>query len=593
MEEHRSIHERHGDGEQFLVDLLRGQLRWDLLTPFPEQSVAEQQAGDRIVEEMSALFRGTVDPEAVDATGRLPDGFISELHPRGYLALNLAPQDGGLGLSAYNAFRAMAAAMCWSISATYVVAIPNAQGIPAILPALPAGPLRDLMCERLAAGAISGFADTEPTGAANKLPTTTATAVDDGRAYLLNGRKVFIGNGSIADEMIVSATVRTQDQANSCLFLVDTSTTGYHVEHLHDLVSFRGLPLAGLRLQDVRVPAERMITRPEDHWRVIPLLEPIAALGKLYVISGAALAAGRLCLEWSKEFVNRRLVDGQPLGEHEEIQRRLAVSLADVFAMESVVQWCMLGDDAANLRNRHLERVAAKNIHSVTAWRLVDRTISLLAAEGLETAGSKIRRGAGPWPLERFFRDIRGLRVAGAVDFHLDQRTAESFLSEFYYRSPADPSDFDHVARDLRQLPDVTLSERNRGHLRCVVEKAHAFAVACRALVRRYPAPQELFAREGTLIKLNRVAAELFTMCVVLARASTLQAKGHAEAQVLADVYCTTARERLVGLEHGLAADDEPDYAELSSAWLHGDELSFMAVEGIARSELKGRQHRR
>jgi alkylation response protein AidB-like acyl-CoA dehydrogenase len=66
------------------------------------------------------------------------------------------------------------------------------------------------------------------------------------------------------------------------------------------------------------------------------------------------------------------------------------------------------------------ELAAIKNVNSETCWRIVDRTTGLLAHEGYETATSKGRRGVEALPVERALRDGRGLRIAGGVDFNLD-----------------------------------------------------------------------------------------------------------------------------------------------------------------------------
>jgi alkylation response protein AidB-like acyl-CoA dehydrogenase len=579
-----NISKTTADG-RFLANLYRGRLRWDLVCPFPEQSTDEQAAGNHAVREMLDFVRATVDPELVDETRRLPEKFISELDHRGYLKLSLDQAHGGLGLSQHNAFRVISAAMTWSVSAAYVIAIHHGLGIAGILPAIPPGPMRELILLSLSQGAISGWADTEVTGAANNLPTTTATPVDGGTSHLLNGNKVFIGNGSVAREMIVTATIRTDSAAEAGLFLVDTRSVGYRVESLHEVLGFRGLPLAAIALDNVLVPTERMLAGREEHWRLAPLLEPISALGRMHVISGAALAAGKLCLRWSRQFVNRRYVDGRPLGEFDQIQRILSTTAAELFAMESVAHWCLIGDDIANLSDRHFERVASKNINSLIGWRIVDRTMSLLAAEGLETAGSKARRGAVPVPLERFLRDIRGLRIAGAVDFHVDQRAAESFLTELYYSDPA-PDAIGPLVPEPH-LPASGLSGRNQDHLRQTAQWAREFAELCRDLVRRHPDPQDLFTQQRLLILLSRVVNELLTMSLVLARAASTPGEESAGPRGLADIYCTMARHRLSVMWHQIRDNHHVDHTAVSDALLHGDRLSHLFEDALLCAPLE------
>jgi len=277
---------------------------------------------------------------------------------------------------------------------------------------------------------------------------------------------------------------------------------------------------------------------------------------RLYIVSAPARALAKLCAHWSREFVSRRSIDGLPLGEYDEIQRIVAATLADAFAIESIVEWCLLGESREGPDDFRLEQSAAKNITSVACWRVVDRTMSLLAAEGLETARSKAARGAQPLPVERALRDARALRIAGGVDFLLDKYFGETVvLSRVRETSGLDQTGGSHSA------PDV-LSPRNREHLRFVEAEISAFPGICRGLFGGRPLPDRV------PIYVNRIANELLTMSVTLSRAATLAAAGHAAVQDLADVYCAAARHRLADWWRQASNDDDPDYGGVAVNWL-------------------------
>ena len=93
---------------------------------------------------------------------------------------------------------------------------------------------------------------------------------------------------------------------------------------------------------------------------------------------------------------------------------------------------------------------------------------------------------------------------------------------------------------------------------------------------------QELLAQEDVVSSLNRIADELFAMTAALARAARL-AQAEPEVQELADVYCTSAAERLAILRHRVAERAEPDFAGLSAAWLAEDRLRFLLRDVIAQ----------
>lgn len=548
-----------------LDELFLGRVRWDLLRPFPEQGAADRLAGDPAVAALGDLLREHVDPDAVDREGELPQELTELLRDGGYFSLMIASELGGLALSPMNALRVVQVASSWSPGIGWMLAIANGLGSGCYLPLLAEGPLRDLVLDRVKAGAVSGSADTESGGAANRGRDTTAVLVEDGSAYLITGEKIFIGNGPLAELVDVSATVEHEGVRQVRMFIVATDSPGVEMGGMHEFMGLHGSPIGVVRFNQVRVPAEQLLPAAVDEWRDEPELVRLAVLGRMLIIAPPSLAIAKLCLTWSKDFVNRRVMDGRPLGEYEEIQRMVARSAADLFAIDSVIEWGMLSGDLAEMMP---ELTAAKNLTSLGCWRVVDRTISLMGAEGLETARSKALRGAPPLPVERFARDARGLRVAGGVDFLLDYWTALSALETGYREAAPDRPEPGPVS-------DPALSPRCQEHLAAVQSEARALAALCRKLVDRYGI-DELAEQEHQVLLAGQIGTTLLGMAVVLARAAHLAEVGNAVAMELADIACTEDRERLAGLWPLMAGDPQPDYAAMSERVLGGDSVDFL-----------------
>lgn len=553
----------------FLGNLFAGRLRWDLISPFPRSPAT----GDAVVEEMTRAVRELVDPEEVERTGALPDGYVDALRARRLLSLGMPPAAGGRGLSYLDVFRVVHAAMTWSLPAGYVVAVHNGIGAGAILDAIPEGATKEYVCSALAAGALSGWADTEATGAGNRMPLTRARPSDDGEAYLLDGEKLYTVNASIANLLVVSATLPNDaGKDESRVFFVDTATPGFRVASLHELMGLRGLPMARMSFDGVRVPKHRLLAGDEGHWRLTSLLEPLSTLGRMYIVVASSLATADRCVAWSRDFVQRRQVDGRPIASYAAIQRLAAGNAADAYAMETVACFCLAGIDAARLSLRWFEQVAAKNVASMICARVVDRTMSLFAAEGYETAASKQRRGGPPLPVERAYRDARAFRIAGGVEFLIDFAAARTAIFATQYASDAGAgADAAGAApsEPVAESAQPAAGDRNQAHARFVREAVERFGRTCRAMSRRWPRASELFERQHTLVLANHIANELFTMAAVLARS----AEGDAHAQDLADVFCVDARHRVEDAFRRLAAADEgdegePDWARVVDAWL-------------------------
>ncbi|MET8581183.1 acyl-CoA dehydrogenase family protein [Streptomyces collinus] len=602
-----------------LHELYSGRVPWQRLTSFPEPAPGpDRERGDAAVTALARLLRERVDPEEVERTGRLPEGLMAALREGGFLKLTTGPELGGLGLTPYHAFRVLEVAASRCTPVAFSLAITNGFGSGSYLPLLPEGPLKELIAGRMREGIVSAGADAEAIGTANERRATTAVPVDDGKFYEITGEKVFIGNGTVADLMDVSATVREPDGREEVrLLFVDSRTEGFEALDRHEFMGLRGAEIGRLRLDRVRVPAFHLLDESEESWRMRPAereagpgatagaeagagtgglapgvgtgaeagAEPgfvptdfgqLASLGRMLVIGPASLALTRLCLHWSREFVRGRVIDGRGLGEYEEIRRRIAETAADVYTVDTVMTWVL---HAHRSGDNQPELTAAKNLTSLACWRTVDRTVSLLGGEGYETAASKARRGAQPFPVERAFRDARALRVAGGVDFMVDRWSAEAALSTCWLTG--DPPDI--TLLDGVPAPDgAGLSPAGRAHLAFLHRQAQELAAACARLSVGRTA-EEVFRQQRHTTVLGRIGTELLGMALVLARSAARARQGDRAGLPLADLACATARLRLAALWPRLAEPDaaEPAFAAPAAAWLDGTGLDFLVRDVV------------
>ncbi|MFY0577881.1 acyl-CoA dehydrogenase family protein [Cystobacter fuscus] len=405
---------------------------------------------------------------------------------------------------------------------------------------------------------------------------------------MLNGRKVFVGHAPVAELVSVSATIRENGQERVQMFFVRTDSPGVTAGQWHEYMGIKGFPNGWLNFDNVLVPANQMfVERASEHQvRVTPETAKMVARGRLHLIAAPSLAIAKLCVQWARDFVLRREVDGRKLADYQEIQLQLAESLAQTFAIEAMSQWCLLPDDQDRRLNQRFEQNAAKNVSSLLCWDVVERTMSLLAAEGYETAHSKQERGAPPVPVERFLRDARNLRISGGVDFQIDNWIARMSILSYYY---PEPDHADELAKNepvQRDFDGAVLSDRNLGHLRWVADEVHRFGATCLELARANPDRASLMERERTLILLTSIARELLVMSLTLARTSKMASTGDHGAQDLADVYCVSAGHRIADLRRRLSADAPANVPSLNAAWLSGttlDHLTYDAATGSRR----------
>ncbi|MGP0049084.1 MAG: acyl-CoA dehydrogenase family protein [Solirubrobacteraceae bacterium] len=172
---------------------------------------------------------------------------------------------------------------------------------------------------------LGAFALTEPEHGSDSVMLET-TARRDGDEYVIDGAKRWIGNGTLADVIVVWA--RGQDgQVNG--FLVEKGTPGYEAQVIEGKGSLRAIWQAHITLQDVRVPAENRLPLAhsfKDAARVLAATRSSCAWAAL----GHAVAAYDAALTYAK----RRRQFGKPLVSFQIIQDRLVRMLAEVTGMQ-------------------------------------------------------------------------------------------------------------------------------------------------------------------------------------------------------------------------------------------------------------------
>ncbi|WP_331727810.1 acyl-CoA/acyl-ACP dehydrogenase (plasmid) [Streptomyces coelicoflavus] len=572
------------DRISFLEELYQGRFRWDLIRDFPLQDPADARVGDRMTAELTTLLHDRVDPDDVDTRAALPEGLLDELGARGWFALQAGPSLGGHALSHYNTFRMVSTAATHCTPVALSLAIENALGAGAFLSVVPDGPLRELLGDVVRRGARSASADSEPQGAANQRRFTTATRIEGTNDYLLNGRKVFVGHAPVAEVVSVSATVHEDGADRVRMFFMRTDSPGVTSGDWHTYMGIRGFPNGWLEFRDVRVSGGHMLVeRDAGHVvRTTPATARLVCRGRMHLIAAPSLAVARLSLGWMRDFASRRVIDGRPLAEYDEVRRRLADSMAETFAIETMAQWCLLPEDQGRNLNLRFEQNAVKNASSLLAWDIAERAMSLLAGEGYETASSKRLRGAPPVPVERYLRDLRNLRISGGVDFQIDNWIGRLSILSYYYPEPEHAEELreDGVTLDMT---GTALTARNLEHLRAAATATRDFGRICLELARSHPDREELARQERTLILLAAIARELLGISLTLARASTMSAAGDDSAQLLADIFCTAARLRIDTLRSRLHSPSAPDVTAVTTAWMSGAGFAFLAGDGTPR----------
>lgn len=174
---------------------------------------------------------------------------------------------------------------------------------------------KDYWLPRLASGkAIGCFGLTEPDFGSNPGGMKTR-ARRDGDDYILNGAKMWITNGTVADVAVVWAK---DDQDVIRGFLVEKGTPGFSAPEMKGKFSLRASVTSELVFEDVRIPAKNLLPKSGG------LSSPLRCLTQARAgIAWGALGAGLACFHAALEYSKERIQFGRPIGSFQLVQQKL------------------------------------------------------------------------------------------------------------------------------------------------------------------------------------------------------------------------------------------------------------------------------
>jgi len=180
---------------------------------------------------------------------------------------------------------------------------------------------------------VGALAMSEP-GAGSDVVSMRTRADKKGDRYILNGTKMWITNGPDADTLVVYA--KTNPDANSrgiTAFLIEKSFTGFSTAQKLDKMGMRGSNTCELVFTDCEVPAENVLGRVDGGVEVL-----MSGLDyERAVLSGGPLGIMQACLDEVVPYVHQREQFGQPIGEFQLIQGKLADIYTTMNACKSYV----------------------------------------------------------------------------------------------------------------------------------------------------------------------------------------------------------------------------------------------------------------
>lgn len=550
----------------FALKLFHGVPEWHLIFPFPVQPEEDKKKGDAFLEKLENFLKENLNPNEVDRTGEIPQRVYDGLAQLGAFAIKIPKEYGGLGMSQVNYNRAIHLVASYCGSTAVLLSAHQSIGVPQPLKLFGTEAQKRKYFPMFAKGVISAFALTEPeAGSDPRNMTTTATPLEGGKYFLINGDKLWCTNGLIAGVIVVMAVtppkiIKGKERKQITAFIVETNTPGFEIVHRCQFMGLHGIQNGLIRFKNVRVPRENIILGEGEGLKLALMT---LNTGRL-TIPAASTGVAKWCLSVAREWSRQRIQWGGPIGEHEAIALKLGYIASHTFAMEAMT-WLTsrMADDQK--RDIRLEAAMAKFFCTYHSWSIIDETLQIRGGQGYETADSLKARGMAAWPVERVLRDVRiNLIIEGTTEImHLfiAREALDPHLSRLkpLLSGQVGPGEWLKALISLiryyglwyprlwwppaPQRAMQELSPSLRGHMRYVQVCSKRLARHVFHTMLRYQ--KKLESKQAVLNCIVDIGTELYAMSSACAFAQSLKERGQANAQDLADLYCQYARRRI------------------------------------------------
>ena len=224
----------------------------------------------------------------------------------------------------------------------------------------------------MAKGEIIGcFGLTEPDQGSDPSNMRTS-AKQDGDDWILNGTKMWITNGGIADVAIVWA--QTDDGIRG--FLVPTDTEGFSTNDIHQKLSLRASVTSELVLDDVRLPGDAIL--PE----VKGMKGPLSSLNEArFGISWGVMGAARSCYETALEYSKTREQFGRPIGGFQLTQEKLVNMMLELSKGQLLALHLGRMKDQGRAAPNHVSVAKLNNVRE--ALKIAREARTILGANGI------------------------------------------------------------------------------------------------------------------------------------------------------------------------------------------------------------------
>uniref|UniRef100_A0A8C3S819 Complex I assembly factor ACAD9, mitochondrial n=2 Tax=Chelydra serpentina TaxID=8475 RepID=A0A8C3S819_CHESE len=537
----------------YAKELFLGKLGKEEVFPYPEISNEELEEINQFVGPVEKFFSEEVDSKRIDQDAKIPPETLKGLKSLGLFGMQIPEEYGGLGLS-NTMYARLGEIISLDGSVAVTLAAHQAIGLKGILIA-GTDEQKAKYLPKLASGEhIAAFCLTEPgSGSDAASIQSRATMSEDGKSFLLNGSKVWISNGGLADIFTVFARTEAVDNDGTkkdkiSAFIVERAFGGVTNGKPEDKLGIRGSNTCEVHFENTKVPVENVIGEVGGGFKVAM---NILNSGRFSMGSASAGMIKKL-IEMTAEYACTRKQFNKKLSDFGLIQEKFTLMAVKAYVMESMAYLTAGMMDRPGVPDCSVEAAMVKVFSSEGAWICVSEALQVLGGLGYMK----------DYPYERYLRDSRillifegtneilrmyialtGMQYAGKILTGKIKEikkgnvgvALEIFVNQFR-DIMGRKVDLGLVGKDGVAHPSLEESGKK------LEENIYYFGAAVEGLLRRFG--KTIVDEQLVLKRVADVSINLYAMTAAISRASrsiSIGLRNHDHEVLLTNIFCTEA----------------------------------------------------
>ncbi|HEY8175254.1 MAG TPA: acyl-CoA dehydrogenase family protein [Gemmatimonadaceae bacterium] len=526
----------------FTKSIFQGELREELIFPFPKLSAEEDEAQRMILDSFRSWAAKTVDRKKHDHDGKFADGVREGMAELGLMGLNIPEQYGGFGASSKVFSKIMGTIGAVDGALAVYFGAHGSIGCKGIILFGTEDQKRRWLPKCASGETIAAFCLTEPgSGSDAQAMKSSAKSSADGSHYVLNGEKIWISNAGFAGVFTVFAKVPTQEGGKKkdkvTAFIVDAKSPGVRLGKLEDKMGIKASDTRAVFFDDVKVP---VADRLGDVGQGFKIALEVLNSGRLGLASGAAHGTRAIMAE-ALAYAKQRQQFGRAIGSFEMIQRKFAQFAAECYAADA--GWFVAADmvDRGGI-DYSLETACCKVFGSEMVFRAANEALQIAGGIGYSKE----------YPYEQAVRDTRINMIFEGTNEILRALVALMGLQEAGERLKTLGKAFKDPLHSMgaigsylagRAKRQVTKPKLERVHealkreADMVEDVVHDLGLEVENLVIKHG--KEIIEKQFLQERMANTAIDVYHAMAVLSRASAgLERAGEDTAQAASDIDC-------------------------------------------------------